>query len=487
MVYTRIRLVVGALGFRVRSPATTSSERHAYVARRDEPRTIILTYLIVSALFTVATSIIWSVNSLFLLGAGLTLFQMFIVNTGFTLGDLIFQIPTGVIADTLGRKVSFMLSIATLVVSTLLYVAAAQYRWGMGAFIGASIFIGLGFTFYSGAVEAWLVDALDRARYTRPKEQVFAWGGMVFSGAMVVGSLIGGLLGQIDLRLPYLVRAGALAATFIIVAFLMDDSAFVRKALTPSAFAEETRRILGRGVRVGWHSKVVRPLLFVSMVQGFFYIFGFYSWQPYFLSLLGRREVWLVGVLASAFGLAGVLGNLLVKPLTAGGRRDPAKVLAAVAIAQSVTIGSIGLIGLLPGAKGGGWLPFAGAASLYLVFGVSFGLIRPIQQGFVNRYIPSDARATILSANWLFSDAGESLGQPVLGYVSQVVSIPVAWVIGGFALLGSPALYLRAGRGQAEETPIGEPSEELLPQTTPACGEAPQPGASSRAGCSEVE
>lgn len=174
------------------------------------PRRVIGVFLATSLLYTLATSIIWGVNTLFLMGTGLDIFQVMLVNASFAVGQFIFEVPTGVIADTIGRKASLLLGIGTLFVSTMLYVAGDEYRWGMAGFVGASVLLGLGFTFQTGAVEAWLVDALDHVGWEGGKERVFAWGGMVFGGAMLVGTLLGGVLGQIGLRLPYLVRSGIL-------------------------------------------------------------------------------------------------------------------------------------------------------------------------------------------------------------------------------------------------------------------------------------
>ena len=66
-----------------------------------------------------------------------------------------------------------------------------------------SIALGLGFTFWSGAAEAWLVDALKHAGYDQPIEGVFARSQMMFGVAMLIGTTAGGLLGQLDLRVPY--------------------------------------------------------------------------------------------------------------------------------------------------------------------------------------------------------------------------------------------------------------------------------------------
>ncbi|MFQ5516829.1 MAG: MFS transporter, partial [Acidimicrobiia bacterium] len=75
-------------------------------------------YYLIAALYTLSASIIWGVNTLFLLDAGLDFFEVFIANAAFTAGMVLFEIPTGVVADTLGRRVSFLFSAATLAGST---------------------------------------------------------------------------------------------------------------------------------------------------------------------------------------------------------------------------------------------------------------------------------------------------------------------------------------------------------------------------------
>ena len=95
---------------------------------------IIRTYLAISFLFNLAMSLIWGVDTLFKLGAGLNIFQVMLTNAAFTLGSMVFEIPTGVVADTVGRRISLLLCLATLFVTTLLYVTTAWRGWGFGAF-----------------------------------------------------------------------------------------------------------------------------------------------------------------------------------------------------------------------------------------------------------------------------------------------------------------------------------------------------------------
>ena len=117
-------------------------------------------YYTYAGIYTLAASIIWGINTLFLLDAGLSIAEVFFANAAFSVGTVLFEIPTGVVADTLGRRASFLLSVLVLAASTLAYVALAAIGGGVVAFSIVSVFLGLGYTFYSGAMEAWLVDGV---------------------------------------------------------------------------------------------------------------------------------------------------------------------------------------------------------------------------------------------------------------------------------------------------------------------------------------
>src|ERR687896_376731 len=124
------------------------------------PRSIQRTYLLLMLGNTLAASFIWGINTIFLLDAGLSNLEAFAANAFFTAGMVLFEVPTGVVADVWGRRRSFLLGTLTLSASTALYVGlwamdAPFWQW---AFV--SVLLGLGFTFFSGATEAWLVDAL---------------------------------------------------------------------------------------------------------------------------------------------------------------------------------------------------------------------------------------------------------------------------------------------------------------------------------------
>jgi MFS family permease len=177
------------------------------IGESGSSKRVVATYLLLGLLFTLGASLIWAINTIFLLRVGgLDLFQVMIVNGAFTVSQMLLEVPTGVVADTTGRRVSIILSMITLAVSTLLYVLTPVWGWGMPGFLFASVLLGLGYTFQTGSMEAWLVDALDATGWSLPKERVFAWGQIAMGSGMVIGSLLGGVLGQFNLVWPYLVR-----------------------------------------------------------------------------------------------------------------------------------------------------------------------------------------------------------------------------------------------------------------------------------------
>src|SRR5206468_11916340 len=113
-----------------------------------------------------------------------------------------------------------------------------------------SMLLGLGFTFFSGATEAWLVDGLKAAGYKGELDNVFAKGSIANGVAMLTGTVAGGLVAQYtNLGVPYIMRIVALAATFAIAFFFMHDDGFSKKKR--SRFITEIRDVISETVEFG--------------------------------------------------------------------------------------------------------------------------------------------------------------------------------------------------------------------------------------------
>ena len=395
---------------------------------------IIRTYFAITGLFNLAMSLIWGIDTLFKMGAGLDIQQVLLTNAAFTLGQMVFEIPTGVVADTVGRRVSLLLCLVTLFTTTLLYVACAWRGWGFGAFLWISVLLGLGYTFYTGAVDAWLVDALKATGHAAPLEPVFARGQMYFGAAMLVGTIGGGLLGNIHLYIPYLVRAALVVPLFLLAWFRMPELGFTPRALELRRVPAELRRVFVEGLRYGLEHAVVRPVMLASLVSMSFMIFGFYSWQRYFLDLLGRDVVWVDGVISALVGLSLIVGNALVAPLSRVVRTRTGVLMLSTGV-QAVLAVACGLL-----------TNFYTVVALYLLYGVAIGLALPVKQAYLNAHIPSAQRATIISLDSMFASSGGVLGQTLWGRVARTRSIGTAWAWSGLTLLLGIPLYWIARR-----------------------------------------
>lgn len=378
-------------------------------------------------LATLAASLIWGINTLLLLDAGLTNTEAFAANAFFTAGMVLFEIPTGVVADSRGRRVSYLWGAGTLLMSTVLYWLMWQLQAPFWAWALSSVFIGLGFTFFSGAVEAWLVDALDATGYSGDLESVFGRGQTVTGVAMLAGSLAGGIIAQVtNLGVPYLIRAGLLAVTLAMAGTLMRDLGF-----TPdrsSGVVDQGKALLRDSIRFGLGNPPMRWLMLASPFLSGVGVYAFYAMQPFLLELYGDE---------SAFGIAGLAAAIVAGSQIVGGLAVP-WVRRVVSRRTHVLIGAAFLsviVFALLGITTNFWM----ALGLMVLWSLAFSASTPLRQAYVNGLIPSDQRATVLSFDSLMGSAGGVAFQPVLGRAADVWSYGTSYLVAGaIALVAVP-------------------------------------------------
>ncbi len=414
------------------------------------PKQVRRRYYLIVLLYNLSASLIWGVNTLFLLNAGLDLFETFVANAFFTAGQVLFEIPTGVAADTVGRRFSFLMSTVVLALGTVAYVMLAEAGAGLVPFAVASVVLGIGFTFYSGAVEAWVVDALHSVGDDET-ETVFARGGQLFGVSLLVGTVGGGLLGQLDLSYPYVVRAVLLALLFGFAYWTMHDVGFQRRPFRWRDVPKEVRRITGASIEHGLRNPPVRLVMLMTLLHMGFLVWGWYAWQPYFLGLLGQDLVWVAGVIAAGLGLVMIIGGQVAAAIGTRVRRSTTIAVAAIVF-------SLGMVAT--GLAGSFW-PAVGA---FFVGMTAFSVSEPIRQAALHGCIPSETRATVVSFNGLMGSAGGVASQPMLGAFGRSLGIGPAYVLGGIVTLPVALLALglrrhpRADRRPApgEAAPAGE-------------------------------
>jgi MFS family permease len=412
------------------------------------PERIKRTYYTLMLGNTLAASLIWGINTIFLLDAGLNNTEAFAANAFFTAGMVLFEVPTGIVADMWGRRTSFLLGTVTLAVTTALYVLLWEIEAPFWEWAVVSLLLGLGFTFFSGATEAWLVDALDATGFTGTLESVFARGQVFSGGAMLVGSVGGGFIAQaVSLGAPFVVRALVLGVMFGAAFVLMHDIGFTPKRDgRPMA---EIRTIAANSIEYGWRVPAVKYLMLAAPFTGGVGIYVFYALQPHLLDLYGDPQAYgIAGLVAAIVAGSQILGGLVAPRIRALFHLRTSALLLGAA-ASTLCLVAIGLIE-----------SFWAVIGLIVVWGLLFAATLPIRQAYLNGMIPSQQRATIISFDSLMSSSGGVVTQPLLGRAADVWGYPASYLLsGGISALALPFFY----KSRRENAPADAATEGVTP------------------------
>ena len=408
-------------------------------------RSIQRTYLLLMLGNTLAASFIWGNNTIFLLDAGLTNLEAFAANAFFTVGMVVFEVPTGIVADTIGRRMSYLLGTVTLAASTLFYVLLWQIEAPFWEWAIASMLLGLGFTFFSGAVEAWLVDALAATEFTGEIETVFGRGQIVTGAGMLTGSVAGGFIAaQVSLGAPFVLRGVVLAAMFVVAFRMMHDVGFTPdKGGRPLA---EMRKIAEASIEYGWRVPAVKWLMVEALFAGGVGIYGFYALQPYLLELYGDPEAYQVaGLVAAVVAGAQIVGGMAAPRI----RRMFKRRTSALLVTATLSSASLAVMGAIES--------FAVVIAAVVVWGLLFAATMPIRQAYLNGLIPSRQRATILSFDSMMTSSGGVWAQPALGRAADAWGYAPSYLIAaGISTLALP--FIALSRRQNAEADTVQPA-----------------------------
>ncbi|MDQ4142241.1 MAG: MFS transporter [Actinomycetota bacterium] len=405
------------------------------------PRSIQRIYLLLLLGNTLAASLIWGINTIFLLDAGLSNLEAFAANAFFTAGMVVFEVPTGIVADTAGRRTSYLLGTLSLSASTLLYVLLWQTEAPFWQWALVSILLGLGFTFFSGAVEAWLVDALTATGFRGEMESVFGRGQVVTGAAMLTGSVAGGFIAQrTSLGVPFVLRGLVLVVMFVVAFRFMHDIGF-----TPSRGGRplaEVRNVASATIEHGWRVPAVRWLMVEAVFTGGVGIYAFYALQPYLLELYGDPQAYqIAGLVAAIVAGAQIVGGIAAPRV----RRLFYRRTSALIATAGLSVLTLALIGIIES--------FWAVIALIVVWGLLFAASMPIRQTYLNGLIPSRQRATILSFDSLMDSAGGVWVQPVLGRAADMWGYAPSYLLGaGISGLALPFLVLSRRQNASADT-----------------------------------
>ncbi|HEY3229399.1 MAG TPA: MFS transporter [Roseiflexaceae bacterium] len=396
-----------------------------------------VTSLCLATIFTVAA--VYRIND-----AGLNPFQLVLVGTVLETSAFFFEVPTGVLADTYSRRLSIIIGI-------FLLGAAAVFEGSIplfGTILLAQVIWGLGYTFTSGATEAWIADEIGELR----AGHAYLRGAQVGQVGALIGTFVSVGLASIRLNLPIVLGGGTIIALAIFLLLVMPEHGF-----QPAPREERgSWRAMGQTFRSGVQAVRGRPLLITILGIGAF--FGASSeafdrlWQAHFLENfrfpeLGAFEpvVWFGIINVGAMILSFVAAEVARRRVDTSSHLAVARALLIINALLIASVVAFGLAGNFAVALGAYW-------AAYLLRRTN----QPLYTAWINQNVSPQVRATVFSMTSQSDAFGQIAGGPAVGAIGALFSLRAAMVVTGLLLSPALALYARSLRHAAAEPELPE-------------------------------
>ncbi len=397
---------------------------------------------------------------------GMSPLQLVLVGTAIELTCFLFEVPTGILADTYSRKWSVLIG-GFLVGICYIITGLAPF---FIAIITAEVIRGIGATFISGAEQAWITDEVGADRVGA----LFLRVGQIAPIFNLIGVLVSVLLAtQFGYAVPILLGAVIMIALAAFSIFAMPETGFPLKRADGKREAHAGKpmgeRMFGT-FREGARAIRLTPVLLLLVLMEVFIGtssegFDRLSEAQYLVTLgLPPLTLPVVGTLdpIAWFALFNVVWTVLgVTFLEVGRRRmtfeDHGKVAKAMFAFNAVIIAAT-----LGFALAGNFIV---AFGMELIRGVTYSLLRPIAATWLNQSISdSRIRATVLSMNGQANALGQIFGGPAIGWIGSAFGIRAAIAASGLLLAPALALIARTLRKSALDAGSAEPAEPVTSQ-----------------------
>jgi len=352
--------------------------------------------------------LIMPVVVLFYKDNGLETYQIYLLQAGYSISVVLFEIPSGYLADIVGRR-------SCLIWGSVMGTAGfalLSVSHSFGTFLMAEMILGVGGSLISGADSALLYDSLAATSrhhyYLRYEGRITALGNLGETCAAILGGLLAAWLGY---RSVYFAQT-AIAAIGVPASLLLIEP--VRKKLVSHPSLGEIFRISKEALFI---DKTLSGVIFSGAVAGTATLCMAWTAQIYFVENgFSEKEITPLWVLL----------NLTVALTSAAS----ATVVTRIGIRRALQISALLPIGFILI----GLLPLPGALSMLFVFYLVRGYTTPLYRELINRNCDSAVRATVLSVRSLLVRLFFSIGGPLIGYLAGRSSLDHAVVVFGIVL-----------------------------------------------------
>jgi MFS family permease len=350
------------------------------------------------------------VIALFFRESGLDMKDIFVLQSLFSLTVIFLEIPTGYFSDIFGRKRSIVIGGIFVAAGWLVYA----FAYGFWQFLVAETVLGLGLSFVSGADSAMLYDTLLEMGREGEYQKIEGRGLGIGVASEACSSVMGGFLALVSLRFPLYWDA---AISFLIIPLalaLTETKTHIknRKKCTPKELIRLIKHYIHHNVSVKW-------LIIFSAFANASTMIMFWFTQPYLASL---------DIPLKFFGIFSAL-LLLTSAIFSWHAHHVDKLIGKkAAFIAIVALPAAGYFCLSS-------FDFVWSAIFLLLFNITRGINPPISLHYINSLVPSDVRATVLSAKNLITRIVFSAAGPFLGWISDAYSLKFALLISGIIFL----------------------------------------------------
>ena len=364
--------------------------------------------------------------------AGLNPLQLVLLGTVLEGSIFVFEIPTGVVADIYSRRLSVIIGF-TLIGFGMLLEGTFQIFF---IILTAQIVWGIGYTFISGAQDAWLADEIGEEKLT----PTYLRASQLAQIATLAGIIVNVSLASIQLNLPFFLAGIGHIGLALFLALFMPETKFDPVQQTE----RHTWQKMGATFQEGMGVIRQRPLLVT--ILGIALVYGLYSealdrlWEAHLLDTFTLPTIDSIDTVVW-FGIINAAVMIVAIGTTEIVRRRADKldhhhmVILLALFSAAMSLGLV-LFGLAAG--------FVMALGAYSLVAIMRKTLQPLYSAWVNRGIPSQVRATVLSTYGQMDAIGQLLGGPAVGAVATQFGLRAAMVMSGLLLALVLPLYRRA-------------------------------------------
>lgn len=354
----------------------------------------------------------------------LNLFQIALVAAVFEASILICEMPTGLIADIYGRRISVILSSVTLFISGLIFINYTN----LYGFIIAEAILGLGETLKSGALEAWLVDSLKHQGKDEKVKYAFSEGKRFYSGGRLLGFVGGGYLGSLNIRYIWHPFVIVFLITFLfLIAFMKEEYDLKR---SPSAhIMKSIKNTITQSLKVIRTERIIYALLILV----FFFEFSLETisqfWQVHFSENLLIKTQYFGWIIAVSSFLVILFVNRITKLYESLKKETTLLIMIKAGFGLSLLIIALTYNPIV-------------AIVFFIIIQTLEGFSSPIFLDIFNKYIPSEQRATLLSFKSLTGSSGEVLSGLCIGVIALKFGLRPTFGLGTLVLFTGLVIFI---------------------------------------------